>query len=275
MNIGICVRQTEKDKMANSFAALAAEGIHFCQLVSWEPELWTEENRDVILSAVQKYDITISAFWCGWVGPHTWDFYEGQESLGLVPPAYRFARMQNLIEGANFAKTLGITDVVSHMGFIPENPYDANYHGLISAIRTVAQNLKNNDQYLLFETGQETPVTMLRAFDDIGTGNLGVNLDTANLIMYGKANPVDSLDVFGQYVRNVHAKDGCYPTNGRDLGPEVKLGTGKVDFPAFFRKLKNLGYDGHVTIEREISGKQQILDIRESIVYLKELFKTL
>lgn len=272
MNIGICVHLAEKEKMDERFAALAAENIHFCQLLSWNPELWTEENREAVLSATKKYDITISAFWCGWVGTRTWNFYEGQETLGLVSPTYRYVRMQNLMDGADFAKSLGITDVVSHMGFIPENPYDVNYPGLISALRAVAKHLKSNDQYLLFETGQETPVTMLRAFEDIGTDNLGVNLDTANLIMYGKANPVDALDVFGQYVRNIHAKDGCYPTNGHDLGPEVKLGTGKVDFPAFFKKLKELGYDGHVTIEREISGEQQILDIRESIVYLKGLF---
>ena len=183
--------------------------------------------------------------------------------------------MKNLMDGADFAKLLGVTDVVSHMGFIPENPHDPNYPGFISALRTVAEHLKENSQYLLFETGQETPVAMLRAFEDIGTDNLGVNLDTANLILYGKANPVDALDVFGHFVRNIHAKDGFYPTNGHDLGREVRLGTGKVDFPAFFKKLKELGYDGPVTIEREITGEQQMIDIRESIIYLNGIISNL
>src|SRR5699024_6610823 len=128
-------------------------------------------------------------------GPKVWDFYGGQETLGLVPVAYRFARMQNLMNGADFAARLGVTDVVSHMGFIPENPYDPQYAGFIEGMKEVALHLKQNNQYLLFESGQETPVTMLRAFEDIGTGNLGVNLDTANLILYGKANPVDALCV--------------------------------------------------------------------------------
>ena len=137
-----------------------------------------------------------------------------------------------------------------------EKEYDRNAH---------------QHQYLLFETGQETPVTMLRCFEQVGTDNLAVNLDTANLILYGKANPVDALDVFGKYVRNLHAKDGFYPTTGHDLGCEVRIGDGKVDFRALFRKLKELGYDSYVTIEREISGEQQEEDIRYAKAYLENI----
>ena len=59
--------------------------------------------------------------------------------------------------------------------------------------------------------------------------------------------------------------------NGHDLGEETKLGEGKVDFPALFRKLRELGYDGHVTIEREIDGAQQLADILEGREYLQAI----
>ena len=133
--------------------------------------------------------------------------------------------------------------------------------------------MQNNGQYLLFETGQETPVTMLRCFEKVGTDNLGVNLDTANLILYGRANPVDALDVFGKYVRNIHAKDGCYPTNGHDLGRETRLGEGKVDFRALFVKLRELGYDSDVTIERELveDSQEQLKGILDSREYLQTI----
>ena len=131
--------------------------------------------------------------------------------------------------------------------------------------------MKENGQNLLFETGQETPVAMLRCFEVVGTDNLGVNLDTANLILYGKADPVDSLDVFGNLVMNLHAKDGFYPTNGHDLGREVPIGEGKVDFKGLFARLKELGYDSYVTIEREIKGEKQTLDIRNAKKYLQAL----
>ena len=106
---------------------------------------------------------------------------------------------------------------------------------------------------------------------DIGFDNVGINLDPANLIMYGKANPVDSLDVFGKYVRGVHGKDGLYPTDGRELGDEVALGEGKVNFPVFLKKLHELGYDGDITIEREITGEQQKKDIQMAKGMLDEI----
>ena len=81
---------------------------------------------------------------------------------------------------------------------------------------------------------------VLWSFDD---PNLGVNLDPANLMMYGKANPVDALDVIGRYVMDVHAKDGGYPTCGRKLGHETALGQGKTDYPRFIAKLKEIGDD--------------------------------
>lgn len=275
MNVGVCVNHVAGWNADEAFRVVAEQGFAHCQLLSWNHDMWTDEQAEEILTAVKKYGITITAFWCGWCGPTVWNFYEGQETLGLVPPVFRYERMKDLMAGADFAKKLGVVDVASHMGFISENPMDPNYHGLVTALRIVAEHCKANGQYLLFETGQETPVTMLRAFEDVGTGNLGVNLDPANLIMYGKANPVDALDVFGDYVRGVHGKDGCYPTNGRDLGAEKPMGQGKVDFKALLKGLHEHGYDGSITIEREIFGEQQTKDIMAAKVMLEDIIATL
>ena len=271
MNVGICIRHD--NNVATHIQDAAQKGFAHAQLISWQPSLWTDEQVQVIQAALDKHGVTITAFWCGWSGPKVWNFVQGPETLGLVPPAYRWARMQELMAGADFAKKLGVDDVVSHMGFIPETPTAPEYAGFIDGMRHVAMHLKNQGQNLLFETGQETPVTMLRCFEDIGLDNLYVNLDPANLILYGKANPVDALDVFGTYVRGVHAKDGLYPTNGRELGKEVKVGEGKSDFPQLLRRLKELGYDGSLTIEREISGEQQIKDILATQAYLNDLIR--
>lgn len=271
MKIGTCVTLSAPEQLAASLSVLRENGFDSCQLMTWEPALWTEENAVRTKELLQEYGVTVSAFWCGWEGPKVWDFYDGQLTLGLVPPEYRAQRIRNLCDGADFARLLGITDVVTHMGFIPENPNDPNFGSFCVAVRTVAEHLKENGQFLLFETGQESPVTLLRCFERVGCDNLGVNLDTANLILYGKANPVDALDVFGRYVRNLHAKDGLYPVNGHDLGRETRIGEGKVDFRALFVRLHELGYDAYVTIEREISGGQQLLDILDAKAYLERL----
>lgn len=275
MKLGTCVSFSSMEGMEGKLQQLRRFGFSSCQLISWNPKVWTEENAAVLKELLAKYDVTVSAFWCGWEGPSDWNFYEGQLTLGLVPVEYRYARVKNLCDGADFAKKLGISDVVTHMGFIPENPYDPNFPGFCRAVRTVAEHLRGNGQYLLFETGQETPVTLLRCFEAVGCDNLAVNLDTANLILYGKANPVDALEVFGKYVRNLHAKDGCWPVNGHDLGYETAIGEGKVDFYGVFRKLHELGYNSWVTIEREIEGEQQTADILSARDYLQKIIETI
>ena len=271
MKIGVCIGIDDLADFEKQIAEFQKEGFTTCQLLAWNPKIRTPENAEKIKKLLAEYNVTPSAYWAGWEGPGVWDFYDGPKTLGLVPPEYREMRVKNLCDGADFAKLLGIQDVITHMGFIPENPNDPEFMPFCDAVRTVAEHLKENGQYLLFEAGQETPTTMLRCFEVVGTDNLGVNRDTANVILYGKANPVDALDVFGDKVRNLHAKDGRYPTNGRNLGEETRIGDGKVDFRALIQKLHDIGYDSHITIEREINGEKQIEDIRYAKKYLQEI----
>ena len=175
------------------------------------------------------------------------------------------------MKGSDFAKKLGVVNVATHVGFLPENPKTTEYYSIVEALRYVIGYYKKNSQYFLFETGQETPVTLRRTIEDIGLDNIGVNFDTANLILYGKAHPLDAIDILGKYVRDIHAKDGCYPTDGKYLGEEKAIGDGIVNFPAFIEKLKKIGYDGPITIEREIHGDEQIRDILKAQELLGKL----
>ncbi|MBQ4145050.1 MAG: sugar phosphate isomerase/epimerase [Clostridia bacterium] len=270
MKTGVIV-PLNKD-LAENLKKLSEMGIYTCQLNCWNMKNYTDQMAEDVKKYTKEYGIEVTALWCGWSGAKVWDFYEGPLTLGLVPVAYRMKRCEELKMGSDFAKKIGVTDIATHVGFMPENPATTEYTSLIPTLREIAEYAKKNEQYFLFETGQETPITIKRAIEDIGTGNLGVNLDPANLILYGKANPVDALDVFGEYVRGVHGKDGLYPTNGHNLGEEVRVGDGKVNFPAFIAKLKEVGYDGAITIEREISGDQQIEDIMYAKEYLEKLF---
>lgn len=271
MKIGVFVGFQSLETLEQKFATLRENGFDNCQLSCWTMEVINEENAVQVKALAEKYGITISAVWAGWTGHMVWDFYEGPKTLGIVPEDMRELRIPQLKNASDFAKVLGVDDVITHMGFIPENPNDPIFPGFCDAVRDVALHCKANGQNLLFETGQETPVAMLRCFEEVGTGNLYVNLDTANLILYGKANPVDALDVFGKYVRNLHAKDGFYPTNGHELGQECRLGDGKVDFRGVLTKLHELGFDRYITIEREISGEQQAKDIEYAKNYLQNI----
>ncbi len=218
-----------------------------------------------------RYELAATAVEVVGPGRLEWNFLEGPSTIGLVPPNTRAARIDALRQVSDFAKLLGIGQVQTHCGFIPENPADSLYPGAVEAIRTVAQHCQGNGQYFLMETGQETPTTMSRAIRDVNMSNLGVGLDTANLILYGKANPVDAADIIGTHVRSVHAKDGKWPTDPDKLGEEVLIGNGLVDFKKVFTKLHQLGYTGAITIERETSGPQQIEDVKNEKVYLQRI----
>ncbi|RJS76629.1 sugar phosphate isomerase/epimerase [Candidatus Bathyarchaeota archaeon] len=246
-------------------------GFPTCQVSCWNPDLYNEEMAKLLKQAAEENDVEITTLWTGFSGKAVWNFIDGPSTIGLVPPDTRKERLKTLKKASSFARKIGVESITTHVGFIPECPKDPVYVSLVEALKTVAQFCGENEQSFWFETGQETPITLLRTIEDVGTDNLGINLDPANLLMYGKANPVDALDIIGPYVRGVHAKDGEYPTNGRELGKEKPLGEGRVNFPALISKLKKLGYTGALTIEREITGPQQIRDIKKAKMFLEKL----
>jgi len=246
-------------------------GFPTCQVVCWNVNLYDKDVAHRLKQAAEKHNIEITTIWAGLPGKYVWNFIDGPSTIGLVPPRTRRTRLKALKKASDFAHDVGVESVTTHAGFIPENPKDPIYTSLIDVLKEVARFCGENEQSFWFETGQETPVTLLRTIEDVRAENLGVNLDPANLLMYGKANPVDALDLIGRYVRGVHAKDGEYPTNGRELGKEKTIGQGLVNFPVLISELKSLGYEGALTIEREISGPQQIEDIKKAKIFLEEL----
>jgi L-ribulose-5-phosphate 3-epimerase len=266
MRLGLFV--SVQDDAGKALKLVHDLGIPTCQASTDD---YSDRVYTTLKEAIEKYDVEVTALNSSGGPPNVYDFYQGPQTIGVVPRKYRQQRIDNFRRASDFAKRLGIPAFHTHYGFIPENPNDPEYPGVVEALRQVATHLKGNSQMMLYETGQETPVTMLRAITDSGLDNQFVNLDTANLILYGKGNPLDALDVLGRLVRGVHAKDGLFPTDPRKLGEEVPIGEGKANFPQLIPRLKELGYAGALTIEREISGPRQLEDIRKEKAYLEKL----
>jgi len=245
-------------------------GFSTCQLsVGMAPP----ELAGPIKAAMDKHQVAITALMTLGEGRMVWNLRDGPNTIGIIPKATRKARIEALKRASNLAKACGVTAVHTHCGFIPENPNDPLYPDAVAAIKEIASYAGANEQTFLMETGQETPITLLRAIQDAGLSNLGVNLDVANLILYGNGEPVGALDVLGPHVRGMHAKDGLYPTDPYGLGEEVAIGKGRVRFPEVIEGLHRLAYTGPITIEREISGPGQEADIRASKLYLEQLIE--
>ncbi|MBR4441663.1 MAG: sugar phosphate isomerase/epimerase, partial [Clostridia bacterium] len=112
MNVGIIIRHCDEG-LRQVFENAAKNGFHHGQLVSWDPSLWTDEMAARIPALCREFGIELTAFWCGWAGPKFWNFTEGPETLGIVPVAYRAMRIRNLLDGAAYARKIGVTDVVT------------------------------------------------------------------------------------------------------------------------------------------------------------------
>jgi L-ribulose-5-phosphate 3-epimerase len=226
-------------------------GFPTCQL---NVKTYTPELAVRLSATLEKYRLKPTSLICMGPGTYVWNLTEGPSTIGLVPRENRPARVERLKQGIDFCKAAHIPAVHAHFGFIPENPKDILYIEFIETMKPIGEYALKQGIDILFETGQETPVTLLRAIQEIGTGNLWVNYDTANLVMYGKANPLDGLKVIGKYVKALHAKDGTYPVNPNQLGKEVPIPTGEVNFPAIISYLKKLNFNGVITIEYELAG---------------------
>ena len=269
--LGVLITLNAQKNIDEEFKKVRDMGFTCCQITVWDMSLYTDSYAEMIRNAAAKYDIEISTLWAGWSGPREWNFTAGPSLLGIVPPAYRMKRTEELIQGADFAVKLGVSRMATHVGFLPENMNDPEYPAIVACLRYIVKECAARGIDFLFETGQETPITLLRVIEDIGLDNVGINMDTANLILYGKANAADAITVFGKYVKDTHIKDGLYPTDGKKLGREVKVGEGLANIPEVVRRLREVGYTGNYIIEREIKGEQQAKDIADTLVYLQSI----
>lgn len=275
MKYGTLVRIPETEDISGiceeKFSKLQEMGMDACQLV-YKPKVYKLEHADIIRECAARHGVEISAQFCGYYDTlGVWDTYFDYRVAGITAPVMGESRIRYLLSVIPFMERLGITDMIIHAGMVSQDPFSDSYINMLSCVRVLAGQLKQHGMNLLFETGGESPITMLRLIQDYGLGNLYVNLDTANLIMYGLGNPVDAVYTYGKYVRNMHAKDGMPPTDPRKIGEEKTIGTGYVDFDHVIKQLAEIGYDRYMIIECELSDKDHNTEIQNAFDYLKKI----
>lgn len=273
--IGVLINYTKDTNFREKVLDAKSLGIECCQLCFWDTSLYTDENAKIIREVAESESFEVAALWGGWSGPCVWNFEEGPTTIGLVPPEYREGRLIELFRASEFAEKIGVDKVITHVGFLPSDPTDEGYIGTVEAIRRLSAVVSARGQKFLFETGQEPPEVLKRAIDDIGTEAVGVNLDTANLILYGMSSTLDAVEIIGKHVLCTHIKDGVYPTGDGRLGKEVRAGDGEANIPEVLRRLAAIGYRGPLVIEREISGAEQRRDIERTVGLLREILKNI
>jgi len=233
-------------------------GVPTIHLHSPHRESRTPQRADEFLRRLEQLGIEVTCVFAGFEGESYADIPTVSRTVGLVPPATRRERTAELKEIADFARLLGVKAVGVHIGFVPHDRDSEEYMDVIRVTREVCDHLASNGQALHLETGQEPADVLLGFLQEVDRDNLFINFDPANMILYGCGEPIPALRTLGRYVRSIHCKDATWSDQpGKTWGAEVPLGQGDVDFEAYLRTLAEIGYDGPLTIEREIPQEPQ------------------
>jgi sugar phosphate isomerase/epimerase len=213
----------------------------------------TPDKAKAFLGKLKDYGITLTAVFGGFEGESYADIPTVSKTVGLVPPETRAARVKEMKEISDFAKLLDCRVIALHVGFVPHDVNDPIFKQVVAVTQDVCDHAKKNGQALHLETGQESADALLQFIAATGRDNLFINFDPANMILYGTEEPIAALRKVGKFVRSVHCKDGTWAKHpGKEWGAEVPLGQGDVGMYNYLKTLKEIGYAGPLTIEREI-----------------------
>ena len=268
MKFGTFFRLKEIGGVDLGFRNLKENGFSCCHFV-YKPEKYTEADAETVRASAKRYGIEISALFAGFRDGFTkWNFSSDFLDAGINSRSYGKERIEYLKQAAHFCKWIGSKSILIHAGFVANNPFSEEYRTMVGLVRELAEYVGALGLDLLLESGGESPIVLKRLIEDVGTGNVFSNLDTANLIMYGLGNPVDAAYTLGSYIKSVHVKDGLPPTVPGELGKETEFMEGFVDFPRVISILKKNGFEGPYIIEREIldaASEAQIAKTLQSI----------
>jgi sugar phosphate isomerase/epimerase len=94
---------------------------------------------------------------------------------------------------------------------------------------------------------------------------LGLCIDVGHTLRTG-TDPVQACRECRDRLYDMHVKDLKVAT---DKDSQVEVGRGVIDFPALFKTLIEIGYQGQVGLEYEINAKNPLPGMIESVAYMR------
>jgi L-ribulose-5-phosphate 3-epimerase len=258
--LAVCSWSLQPASPQDLVTKLQATGIRRVQLaldpLRETPGVWGE-TADLF----RKNGLTVVSGMFGCVGEDYSTLDTIRVTGGIAPDATWEKNWANIRSTAALAQRLGLKLVTFHAGFLPHDEKDPNFAKLLRRLAETADVFKAANISLGLETGQETAPVLVQLLQKLNRPNVGVNFDPANMILYDKGDPIAALRTLGPSIRAVHIKDARRTKVPGTWGEEVTVGTGEVDWKAFFATLRELNYTGDFVIERE-AGNQRVADIR-------------
>ncbi len=279
MKIGVitdCFKQSHEYGIKEA-AKLGLDGVQiYATTGEFSPETLTDEQKAEYKKLLKENNLVVSAL-CGDMGGYGFEREEDN--------AERIEKTKRIID---LATEFGAKVVTTHIGVIPEDKSEPRYAVMLNALTVCGLYAKERGITLAIETGPERAKT-LKAFLDDTKGGVGVNLDPANFVMVTGQDPVEAVYLLKDYIVHTHAKDGVRLKENDALTvyhafaiggvealevcegfKEVPLGEGSVNWSTYLNALKDIGYNGFLTIERE-TGNNPAKDIVLAATFLREL----
>ena len=276
MKIGVitdCFKKTHSEGIAIA-AELGLQGVQiYATTGDFSPAL-SKTEKENYQKLLKEKGLVVSAL-CGDMGGYGFEREEDN--------AERIQKTKKIVD---LAVEFGAPVVTTHIGVIPEDKSNPRYAVMLKALTECGLYAKEKGVTLAIETGPEKAKTLLAFIEDT-QGGVGVNLDPANFTMVTGQDAVEAVYLLKDHIVHTHAKDGIMLDKNQDptevyhafaVGgvdalnacegfKEMPLGEGEVDWNRYIQALKDIGFDGFLTIEREC-GDDPAADIRKAVKFL-------
>ncbi len=258
--LAVCSWSLQPANPEDLITKLEATGVRRVQLaldpLRDSPDLWSTAPAQL---RKRGFEIVSGMFGC--VGEDYSTLETIKQTGGIAPDATWEKNWDNIRATAALARELGLKLVTFHAGFLPHDEKERAFITMVLRLWETVDAFKDAHLVLGLETGQETAQDLLGLLQHLNRPNVGVNFDPANMLLYDKGDPIAALRVLGPWIRQVHIKDARRTKTPGTWGEEVAVGSGEVDWRAFFATLKELKFTGDFVIERE-AGTQRVADIQ-------------
>ena len=276
--VGVIINsfRTDIPTAVKKAAAVGAQGIQvYATSGEMSPLELVGNKRKEFLDLVKSNGLVISAL-CGDLG-----------GGGFIHKDLNRDRVDFSKKILDLAKELETDVVTTHIGVVPEDPNHDRYKIMQEACFELAEYADSIDAHFAVETGPETSLVLKGFLDSLNSTGVGVNLDPANLVMVTGDDPAKAVHNLKKYIVHTHAKDGkqiffrdpeiVYGIKKDvivtdDSFIEVPLGEGSVNWQEYLQALEDIGYNGFLTIEREV-GDNPERDIRTAVEFLNGMMK--
>lgn len=282
MKIGVitdCLKTTLEESIKKA-GALGVSGVQiYATTGEFSPESLTDEQKATYKKLLEENDLVVSAL-CGDMGGYGFEREEDN--------AERIEKTKKIVD---LAVEFGTSVVTTHIGVIPSDKSEPRYSVMLRALTECGLYAQEKGVTLAIETGPEKAKTLLAFLQDT-KGGVGVNLDPANFTMVTGQDAVDAVRLLKDYIVHTHAKDGvrldenqnptevyhAFAEGGVDAlnackgFQELPLGEGAVDWKHYIQALRDVGYNGFLTIEREC-GDHPEADVAKAVTFLQNLLQ--